>query len=97
MRTLSKLGMLAALAGSLFMASCSGEYYVQTQPSDVVYERPAAPYPDAVWIEGNWVWNGGNYVHRPGHWVHARRGRTWVAGQWYHGPRGYAWHRGHWR
>lgn len=97
MKTVSKLGILAALAGSLFMASCSGEYYVQSQPTDVVYVRPAAPYPGAVWIEGDWVWSGGAYVHRPGHWVRPRAGRAWVAGGWYHGPRGYAWHRGHWR
>ncbi len=97
MKTLSKLGVLAALAGSLFMASCSGEYYVQSQPSEVVYERPAAPYPGAVWIEGDWVWSGGTYVHQPGHWARPRNGRVWVAGSWYNGQRGYAWRRGHWR
>jgi hypothetical protein len=97
MKTLSKLGILAALAGALFMSSCAGEYYVQAQPTDVVYVRPAAPYAGAVWIEGDWVWSGGGYVHQPGHWVRPRAGRVWVAGNWYHGPRGYAWHRGHWR
>src|ERR1700744_4340508 len=97
MKTLSKLGIMAALAGSLFMTSCSGEYYVQSQPTDVVYVRPAAPYAGAVWIEGDWVWSGGTYVHRQGHWERPRNGRTWVAGSWYHGSRGYAWRRGHWR
>ena len=97
MKTLSKLGVLAALAGSLFMASCSGEYYVQTQPTDVVYERPAAPYAGAVWIEGDWVWSGGRYVHNRGHWEHARANRTYVRGSWAHTAHGYAWHRGHWQ
>jgi hypothetical protein len=97
MKTLSKLGILAALAGSLFMSSCAGEYYVQAQPADVYYVRPAAPYAGAVWIEGDWVWSGGGYIHQSGHWARPHNGRAWVAGNWYHGPRGYAWHRGHWR
>jgi hypothetical protein len=97
MKTLSKVGVLLALAGSLFMSSCAGSYYVSAQPVDEVYVRPAPPYAGAVWIDGDWVWSGGAYVHRPGHWVRTRPGRVWVTGSWYHGPRGYAWHRGHWR
>jgi len=97
MKTLSKLGILAALAGSLFLTSCAGDYYVQTQPADVVYTRPAAPYDGAVWVEGDWVWSGGGYVHQPGHWEHGRAGHAYVAGSWYHARRGYAWHRGHWQ
>jgi len=96
MKTLSKLGILAALGGALFLSSCVGEYYVSDQPAEVVYERPAAPYGGAVWIEGDWVYSGGHYVRSNGHWERARAGRTWVAGGWHHGPRGYAWHRGHW-
>ena len=97
MKTLSKLGILAALAGSLFMSSCAGEYYVSNQPAEVYYTRPAPPYAGAVWINGDWVWNGGRYVRRPGYWARPRTGRVWVEGTWYHGPRGYAWHKGHWR
>jgi hypothetical protein len=97
MKTLSKLGMMLLLAGSLFMASCAGEYYVSDQPADVVYVRPAAPYPGAVWIEGDWIWSGGRYVHVNGHWARPRAGRVWVTGNWHRGPRGYAWHRGYWR
>jgi len=97
MKTLSKLGMIAALGGSLFLSSCAGEYYVSDQPVDVVYERPAPPYAGAVWIEGDWVYSGGRYVHSRGHWARARSGRRYVAGTWAHGPRGYAWHRGHWQ
>lgn len=97
MKTLSKLGIMALLAGSLFMTSCAGEYYVTAQPTDEVYVRPAAPYYGAVWIDGDWVWSGGRYVHQGGHWARPRSGRVYVAGAWYHGPRGYAWRRGHWR
>jgi hypothetical protein len=96
MKTFSKLAILAALSGSLFMTSCAGSYYVSAQPAETVYVRPAAPYGGAVWIDGDWVWTGGRYVRQPGHWARPRSGRVWVAGSWYHGPRGYACRRGHW-
>lgn len=97
MKTLSKLGILAALGASLFMSSCTGEYYVSDQPADVVYERGAPPYAGAVWIGDDWAWSGGRYVHQRGHWARPRAGRTYVSGSWYHnGNRGYAWHKGHW-
>jgi hypothetical protein len=97
MKTLSKLGLVAALGGSLFLSSCAGEYYVADQPADEVYERPAVPYDGAVWIEGDWTYNGGRYVHSHGHWERPRSGRTWEAGRWNHSQRGYSWHRGHWQ
>ncbi|WP_183572205.1 hypothetical protein HDF18_03935 [Mucilaginibacter sp. X5P1] len=97
MKTLSKLGILAALAGSLFMSSCAGEYYVSNQPAEVYYARPAPPYAGAVWINGDWVWSGGRYVRHQGYWARPRSGRVYVAGNWYHGPRGFSWHKGHWR
>jgi len=97
MKTLSKLGALAALGASLFLSSCAGEYYVSDQPVDVVYERPVAPYAGAVWIEGDWVYRGGRYVHSNGYWARPRHGRTYVPGNWAHNNHGYAWHRGHWR
>jgi len=97
MKTLSKLGMLTALGASLFLSSCSGEYYVSDQPTDVVYERPAAPYAGAVWIEGDWTYSGGRYVRSHGHWAKPRSGRTYVSGSWHHdNSRGYTWHKGHW-
>jgi hypothetical protein len=97
MKTLAKLGVLAALGGTLFLTSCAGDYYVSDQPADVVYERPAAPYNGAVWIDGDWVYSGGHYVHQHGHWARPRSGRTWVAGSWDHSNRGYHWRRGHWQ
>jgi hypothetical protein len=96
MKTLSKFGILLALAGSLFMSSCAG-YYVAAYPSEPYYVRPAAPYAGAVWIGGEWYWSGGRYVYRNGYWAAGRPGHVYVAGSWYRGPRGYAWHRGHWR
>ncbi|HVV53713.1 MAG TPA: hypothetical protein VHC47_00225 [Mucilaginibacter sp.] len=96
MKSLAKLGILAAMSGALFLSSCAGEYYVTDEPADVVYERPVAPYDGAVWIEGDWVWSGGRYVREHGHWAHPRPGRTYEKGHWEHNDRGYKWHKGRW-
>ncbi len=95
MKTLSKFGLMLALAGSLFMTSCAG-YYVYERPAEPVYQRPVRPYADAVWVEGEWAWNGGRYVYQRGYWTRAR-GQAWVRGYWEQSPRGYRWHKGHWR
>jgi hypothetical protein len=36
MKTLVKLGLIAALGSSLFLTSCAGDYYVSDQPAVVV-------------------------------------------------------------
>jgi len=97
MKTISKFGIMLAMAGSLFMTSCAGSYYVTDQPVEPVYERPVRPYANAIWIDGDWAWRGGRYVYVRGYWARPRAGRAWVRGGWYHTPRGYTWHRGHWR
>jgi len=96
MKIASKLALMFALAGCLFMTSCAGTYYVAARPAEPVYARPVAPYYGAVWIDGDWVWRGGTYVYIRGHWARPQ-GRVWVRGYWESGPRGYWWHRGHWR
>lgn len=97
MKTISKLGIMLAMAGSLFLSSCAGSYYVTDQPVEPVYERPIAPYAGAIWIDGDWGWQGGRYVYVRGHWGRPRPGHVWVRGNWERGARGYRWHRGHWR
>ena len=97
MKTLVKLGLIAALGSSLFLTSCAGEYYVSDQPADVYYDPGPAPYSGAVWIEGDWVYSGGHYVHNRGHWARARANRNWAKGNWEHNNQGYRWHRGHWQ
>jgi hypothetical protein len=62
MKTSSKFGLPLVLAGSLFLSSCAGSYYVADQPVEPVYERPVAPYDGAIWIDGDWTWSGGRYV-----------------------------------
>jgi hypothetical protein len=97
MKTLLKIGLFFALAGSLFFQSCYGGYYVTYRPAEPVYVRPAAPYNGAVWIEGEWVWRGGRYVYFNGHWAAARPGHVYVRGYWVQHPHGYVWHHGYWR
>ena len=80
MKTLIKLGLIAAMGSSLFLTSCEGEYYVADQPADVYYEPGPPPYAGAVWIDGDWVYSGGRYVHNRGYWTRARENRTWVRG-----------------
>ena len=86
---------LAALS-LIFVESCTGSYYVTSQPVEPVYDRPVAPGPGYVWIDGDWTWSGGRYVYTRGYWGHPRNGHTWHRGYWAHGNRGYAWHRGGW-
>ncbi len=85
-----------ALAGTL-LTSCAGSYYVSERPVEPRYERPAAPYPNAVWVSGEWVWRGDRYVYRNGYWARPHNTRTWISGEWRQSPRGYVWVKGHWR
>ena len=96
MKTFSKIGLMIALAGSLFLSSCAGTYYVNERPAEPVYVRPAVPYQGAVWVEGEWVWNGGQYRYVNGYWARPRAGRAYVRGHWEQRGRGYVWFRGHW-
>jgi hypothetical protein len=97
MKTISKIWMLLALSGSLFLSSCAGSYYVADQPVEPVYVRPVAPYPGAVWVDGDWVRRGGRYTYVNGYWARPHRGRVYTHGGWVHTNRGYAWHHGYWR
>ena len=72
--------------------------YVKIRPTEtVVVNRPPAPSPRHVWIEGDWVWRGGVYVHEPGRWVIPDRGAVWIPGHWRSTRRGWYWIPGHWR
>ena len=97
MKTLIKIGLVAAMGSSLFLTSCAGEYYVYDQPADVYYDPGPPPFTGAIWIEGDWVYSGGHYVHNHGHWARGRANRAWVKGNWEHNNHGYRWNRGHWQ
>jgi len=97
MKTLVKTGFLFLLGASLFFSSCAGgAYYVADQPVEPVYERPAAPYEGAVWIDGEYTWSGGSYAYTKGHWEKPREGHAYRRGSWEHTKHGYTWHKGHW-
>ena len=94
---MKKIFIIIGIAGCIAATGCAVDGYVATQPADVYYERPVAPGPDYVWIEGDWVWTGGAYRWHNGYWGHPRGGRSWERGHWDHDGRGYHWNRGHWR
>jgi hypothetical protein len=97
MKTISKVLVLFALTGALFLSSCYGAYYVTARPAEPYYVRPASPYYGAVWIPGEWVWNGNAYAYVNGHWEKPRAKRVYIAGHWSQSPRGYVWIKGYWK
>ncbi len=96
MKIIAKIGLMLVLTASLF-TSCAGSYYVADRPAEPRYERPVAPYRNAVWIPGEWVWRGNGYQRIPGHWARPRYNHTFVEGHWRQTPRGYVWVKGYWQ
>jgi hypothetical protein len=94
---MKKILMIIGIAGCIAAGGCEVDGYVTDQPADVYYVRPAAPGPEYVWIDGDWVWGGGGYRWHEGYWGHPRSGQTWERGHWEHGEKGYRWNRGHWK
>ena len=95
---MKKLLFVIGIACCVGLTACSVEGgWVDSQPGDVTYVRPASPGADYVWVDGDWYWSGGVYTWHEGHWSRPRSGRVWVGGTWEHGGHGYRWHRGHWR
>jgi outer membrane lipoprotein SlyB len=83
-----------------------GTTEVSPEAATVVSESPppapaetivAAPGPDYVWINGEWIWNG-RWVWAGGHWGYAPYPHAvWVGGYWARGPYGWRREPGHWR
>lgn len=97
MKTIAKFCLIiTALATLTTGCAVRGGLVVRERPAEVVYTRPVAPYPNAIWIPGEWEWRGDHYVKVPGHWVRPTN-RVWVEGHWREAPGGYVWVRGHWR
>ncbi len=102
--------MLAAVAGSLWLAACVVAPVPVAQPVVVepgpVVVAPVAPPPPPgeviavtpapgyIWINGYWTWTGGRHVWTAGHW--ASPGHRWVPRRWVQGPGGWHQHGGHW-
>ncbi len=86
-----------ALIGSLALASCSGSRVMVTErPVAPNYQRPFAPGPGYVWIDGDWIWRSGRYIHQRGYWAAPRGGSRWEAGRWDHYNNGWQWRKGYW-
>ncbi|MEP6514041.1 MAG: YXWGXW repeat-containing protein [Parafilimonas sp.] len=71
--------------------------YVKVQPTAPVVVRPAAPAPNRVWIDGEWVAGNRNYEWKEGYWEAPRSGYIWVPGHWVGRRRGSYWVPGRWR
>jgi hypothetical protein len=93
---MKNLFQVCALVCVMALGACSA-HIVDNRPADVVYTRPAAPGPDYVWIDGDWVWSGGTYVWHEGRWDRPRAGRHWNAGHWESHGNGWKWRAGEWK
>ena len=70
--------------------------YVKDQPIAAIENRPVAPKPDYVWIQGEWIPKGKTYVYQPGLWVTPRPHSVWISGHWVREHKGWYWVKGHW-
>lgn len=96
MKTIMKLSAIVMVI--LAFASCGPSYVaVSSRPATPYYVRPVQPYPNYVWIDGDWYWRGGRYSYRQGYWTAPRRGYEYHPGYWNQHGNGYNWHRGGWR
>jgi hypothetical protein len=95
---MKKLIVISTLLFSLGATSCRTRAVVTTRPAPPMgVVRPAAPRPDYVWIDGEWVWRGRRYQYVNGYWAPPRAGHAWVSGHWARRGGGWYWQRGHWR
>ena len=68
-------------------------------PPLLVYNQPAVPGPDYMWIPGYWAWGPGGYYWVPGAWeLPPEPGLLWTPGYWGFDEDGddYVWHPGYW-
>jgi hypothetical protein len=62
-----------------------------------VYEQPAVPAPNYLWMPGYWAWGPGGYYWVPGTWMLAPEpGLFWTPGYWAWNGSGYFWNQGYW-
>lgn len=71
-------------------------YYVNVRPRPVYIAPPPRPYPNHVWIDGDWVWAGNAYAWHPGYWAAPRPSYRYKSGYWAQTRRGYSWNAGVW-
>ena len=104
LRSMSKLAVVAALAGSAAGCTWSASGHVRT-PMIVVEQPPPPPRPQAtvavranfLWISGHQRWDGHRYVWQEGRYERERPGYAYVPGRWETRGRGHVWIEGEWR
>jgi hypothetical protein len=58
---------------------------------------PAAPSPQALWVDGNWRWTGAHFVWLPGRYIdRPQSDANWIPGYWEHQGGGWVWVEGRW-
>lgn len=83
----------------IFLAGCGPTgVVVNARPyPPPMYERPVQPYPNYIWITGEWVYEGRGYVYRHGYWAAPRaRYHHYYEGHWQQRRQGWVWVHGHW-
>jgi hypothetical protein len=92
-----KCALIVMLAFGFSQAAVAQHVYVRVQPRASITVRPAAPRPNYIWVDGEWVRSGRGYVYRQGYWVAPRASRVWIPGHWIRARRGWFWAPGYWR
>ena len=86
-----------AVICTLTLLSCGGSrVIVAERPSAPYYQRPFAPAPNYIWIDGDWVVRNGRFVYQQGYWAAPRYNRRWETGRWDQHNHGWHWQRGYW-
>jgi outer membrane lipoprotein SlyB len=86
-----------SVIGGSSAASSTTTVVYQAPPPAPVETIVAAPGPDYVWIDGEWLWNG-RWVWVGGHWGYPPYPHAiWVHGSWSRDAYGWRGSPGHWR
>jgi len=73
------------------------EVFINASMPDPAYNRPPAPSPEQIWIEGEWQWRNGGYAWKTGYWTPRDPHRVWVRGYWHQRQDGnWFWVDGYW-
>ena len=100
MKKLFASAAVLALAWLCTAASADAQVVVKVRPAvpAVVVARPAAPAPDYIWVDGEWVYSRNRgYVWKEGYWLKPRRGYVWTPGRWTTVRGGHRWVAGCWK
>ncbi len=106
LRSMTKLALVAALAGSAAGCVVRAQGGLRVRVPFVYIQEPPPPPPPQpavvvrpgfLWIDGYHRWSGNHYVWQDGHYARERAGYAWSPGRWEHRDRGHVWVEGEWR